>query len=673
MTILSLDDLNNSVDEIYGRKKKTAENIIAPKKSALSTFNPSQPMAEPTPEVAPDILHPTDLHKAVLDAYSNTPTTEMPTKASFMSQLGRGIASLADVAYEPVPSTLGAVTQAVARPFTTPKKAEELGGQVTSSLNQPFGKAFGVTETPEYKQEASRALTDLISKYGNIGTEKLTELAHKSGIPYLKDLPIEDVRNMVGTLAAGVAPEAGKAVGKELKMVGNAIKEKLPSVRVELQNQLDGKQMIGVGAANTEQGLLRQTKANELLVPMGDDFTKSQITRNPADVQWERETAKNPQFGGPLQEKYALQNQKIQQNLQAEIDATGAEKVGLPASDFGKVVTDTFQKYKSERKKVVDDAYQAAKDSGELEQQVPIDNLKNYIEKVTKDRPTLKSKNPILGVIEEEIKANNPNGTGKITLAQMEDIRQVINNEMEPTQKGSIYYGKNLKKQIDAITKDAGGDIYKDARQKYANFENEFENQGVIRDINRLKKGGVDRVVPLENIVNHTMLKGPASDVQAVFSSLEKAGPEGQQLINELRGQVAEHIRQEATKGVGRDINGKPYVSTANLNSLITSLDKSGKLDLIFGKQQAERYRTLNDATIDLQTVPKDTVNTSGTTSTMLAALAEMGAQEMITGHAIPGISIAKFGYKQYQSSQKMKKVLEHANPTTKLSDIGKP
>ena len=46
MAILSLDELNNAVDEVYGKKPKTAQDIIAPKKSSMTTFNPTQPMAD---------------------------------------------------------------------------------------------------------------------------------------------------------------------------------------------------------------------------------------------------------------------------------------------------------------------------------------------------------------------------------------------------------------------------------------------------------------------------------------------------------------------------------------------------------------------------------------------------------------------------------------------------
>jgi hypothetical protein len=142
------------------------------------------------------------------------------------------------------------------------------------------------------------------------------------------------------------------------------------------------------------------------------------------------------------------------------------------------------------------------------------------------------------------------------------------------------------------------------------------------------------------------------------------------EIANELRGYAADKIKEQATKGVGRDINGKPYVSTAELDKQINALDKSGKLDFLFGKQQAERYRTLNEFTKDLQTTPQGTVNTSGTTSTMLAALGEMALTGAATGVPAPVTTIATYGVKKYRANQKMKKVQEYANPGTKISEI---
>ena len=110
MAILSLDELNNAVDEVYGKKPKTSQDIIAPKKSSMTTFNPAQPMADVVTQATatPEIYHPLDLHKAVLDVYSEPPPPEPKGRVTgFLSDVGKGLASLADVAYSPVPTVLG--------------------------------------------------------------------------------------------------------------------------------------------------------------------------------------------------------------------------------------------------------------------------------------------------------------------------------------------------------------------------------------------------------------------------------------------------------------------------------------------------------------------------------------------------------------------------------------
>jgi hypothetical protein len=608
--------------------------------------------------------------------------------ASSLATFGQGLASLADTTIGGViPAIAGAATYAGARAAQqTPEQAQALQQKIVGLVDKPFGKIAGVTETAGYKGEASQKLMEYIGQHVGEGAEAISK---KLGIP------AADIENMIGTLTIAAAPGAAKVGGavkkgvfaadqalvNESKMLGGAvkdatkpmqeafqkIKEKMPSVRME---KAPAETMKGMGAAEVDAARLRQERGNQLLIPMGDDMTKSQITRNPSDVMFERETAKSPEFGAPLQEKYALHNEKLQRNLQAEVDQTGAQMVGMDAPEFGKVVSDTVSKYRNERYQDVSDTYKAAQDAGETAQPVPYKGINDLIQKETQGRPTKKAQNPLYAIVEEELKANDPNGSGMIPVNAMEDIRKLINEEADPSKKGSVRLGKQLKKEIDKATENAGGDLYKKARAKNEAFEAEFEDQGIIRDITRLKRGTSDRVVPLENLADKLIFKGTGADVKAVFSTLEKMGPEGQQIANELRGYAADKIKEQATKGVGRDINGKPYVSTAELDKQINGLDKSGKLDFLFGKQQAERYRTLNEFTKDLQTTPQGTVNTSGTTSTMLAALGEMALTGAATGVPAPVTTIATYGVKKYRANQKMKKVQEYANPGTKISDI---
>jgi hypothetical protein len=653
-------------------------------------LNPQlQPDAEPI-VTAPQSDFSFDMKNLDKQAYQiasgkiETPKTETSSLAKF----GQGLAALGDVTVGGVlPAIVGTVAYPVMRagygmmmsPEQAAQNAQKVQQGLVGAIEKPFGKAFGVTETAGYKGEATNQLMNFIGENASKGADWLSKF---TGVPK------GDIESYMNTLGIAVAPATGKgvakvgqAVGKEIGYVGEAaktavepmqkafekVKEKMPSVRMEKAPDT----MKGMGAAEVDAARLRQERGNELLVPMGDDMTKSQITRNPADVTFERETAKSPEFGGSLQDKYALQNEKLQRNLQAEVEQTGAEMVGMDAPEFGKVLSETFDTYKQGRKAEVSTAYKAAQDAGETAQPVTYKSITDLITKETQNRPTKKAQNPLYSIVEEELKANDPNGTGMISVNAMEDIRKLINEEADPSKKGTVRLAKQLKEQIDASTENAGGDLYKEARAKNRAFEAEFQDQTIIRDINRLKKGTTDRVVPLENLADKLIFKGTGADVKAVFSTLEKMGPEGQQMANELRGYAADKIRQEATKNVARDKNGNPYVSTYELDKQIKALDKSGKLDFLFGAKQAERYRTLNEFTKDLQTVPQGTVNTSGTTSTLLAALGEMAVTGATTGVPAPVATIATYGYNKYKTGQKLKKVEEYANPKgTKLSDM---
>jgi hypothetical protein len=132
-----------------------------------------------------------------------------------LAQIGTGLASLADTTVGGVLPMIGQVSQAVARPFTSAQQAEQIGGAVTSAIDKPFGKAFGVTDQPAYKQEASRQIMDFIGQNVNKGADWLSS---KTG------LPVEDVRNMLGTSMLA-APGAVKSA---VPVVKNALAAAAP-------------------------------------------------------------------------------------------------------------------------------------------------------------------------------------------------------------------------------------------------------------------------------------------------------------------------------------------------------------------------------------------------------------------------------------------------------------
>jgi hypothetical protein len=146
-------------------------------------------------------------------------------KQGTLAQIGTGLASLADTTVGGVLPLLGQGVQAVARPFTSAQQAEQMGGAVTSAIDKPFGKAFGVTEQPAYKQESSRQLIDFIGQNVSKGADWISS---KTG------LPVEDVRNMLGTsmlAAPGAVKSAVPVVKNALAAAAPVAENALATVR----------------------------------------------------------------------------------------------------------------------------------------------------------------------------------------------------------------------------------------------------------------------------------------------------------------------------------------------------------------------------------------------------------------------------------------------------------
>jgi len=128
-------------------------------------------------------------------------------RQGFMTKLGRGAASLADVTLgNVIPAVVQQVGYPLARVGRTPEEAQAATQRVVSAVDQPFGKAFGVSETPEYKQETGRQLLDFIGQNYQKGAKWVAE---NTGLPQ------SDVENYLGSLtlaAPGLARAAAPAI-----------------------------------------------------------------------------------------------------------------------------------------------------------------------------------------------------------------------------------------------------------------------------------------------------------------------------------------------------------------------------------------------------------------------------------------------------------------------------
>ena len=682
----SLGDLILGGTELH--EPKAAAPQVAPAAAPVAPVAPTTPVAPPESRSFKDYAKETG--KSVASFLDNT--------------IGGVIPAAVGLVAHPLLKVVEATALATGGKFN----AAETTHEIVDSISRPFAKAVGIDpEDPAYKRESVNRLMTWVGEHVGENSQVLSDKFYEqtgvkippSDFEYAANLglaavsgkaapvAVKGVKGAIGALEEQFAtkqaaprfeprlePTAEQLTPQEPAAAGNlqqqfaqkkmeqmpvtaAANEPIvpaeqitaPTAAAQLEGQFQG--LKGAGAAEVEQPVLRQARANQLDVPI--QLSKDQATRDPADVRFARETAKDPVLGAKLQEKYAEDNAKLQKNLDIAIEKTGAEYTGVNPGDLADMVVKVVEPERKRRYGEVSNAYTIARDAGEMSAPIEIDPLKKYLDK----NSSAATNAPVLTSVAAELKKLSE-GKETLSINDLEEVRKMVNNISEPgTPNG--HYGKEINRLIDKLTEKEGGELYRKARKLNAEFMTEFEDTPIIRNLTAMKKGTTQRVVAMENLIDKSLLKGSLDDVKQLFGSFERMGPAGEAIAKELRGFVAEKIKSDATSGVNRDINGRPYLSTHHLNKIITDLDKSGKLDFIFGREQADKFRTINEVTKDLQTVPVGTTNPSGTASTLLATMAEMGAQTAMTGIPVPIARVAKHLYGKRQTAKKLNKIQE--------------
>ena len=593
-----------------------------------------------------------------------------------------------------------------ARPVAISANEELFPTTNPSSFAEDFRKSVSDMSWEDWK---NKSLLGTAARYtgASVGLPGFTEEDKKpleqkaigfvEGVKTAVENPVETVKNVykavtehpgtaLGEMVKGAVydPEmallpgvkqTAQIVGKGAKKGYEIGKQGVGTAREALENRFEvlrpAEDLAGrnVGAAEVPAASLRKQRAAELPYPI--DLEKSQLTRHPADVRFARETAKDPVFGQQFQEHYANQNGLIQRNLDQFVADTGATLTQAQPSTVGALLRSEVVAAKKAAKTGVDNAYKAARDAGQLSELVNATPLKNYVG--TLEAEAINA--PVITSAEIKLK-NLINKEGGISLNDIEEIRKMV-GRLSKDSAANAHYGKKINEIIDQVTDGKGGDLYKEARAKNTAYMNEFQDTPVMQTILNTKRGTKQHTTAVADLVDQVMMKGSAEDVTNLFNTLAKRGDSGQELINELRGAVAQRIKDHATKGVQRDINGKPYVETKSLDTIINQLDKSDKLDLLFGKKGAEQYRTINDVTKDVLTIPKDTTNPSGSSSSILAALGAMGAETAtnaaISGGAFPvpiatgAALVGKHLYGRKVAKEKMNKISDFINYSKEL------
>jgi hypothetical protein len=196
------------------------------------------------------------------------PPATTPTESpSALDSFGRRVASLADVTVGGVlPAVAGLVSYPFARIGRTPEQAQELSQQVVSAVDKPFGKAFGVSNTPEYQAEAGRQIVDFIGSNFQKGAKWISE---KTGMPQA------DVESYMASLSLAVPAVAKPAINAAAPVVKGAVEKAKIAAQMPFEEQIKARQ----------QRLSSEDYSRGPQIDAAAEAQRLGIALSPADIQ----------------------------------------------------------------------------------------------------------------------------------------------------------------------------------------------------------------------------------------------------------------------------------------------------------------------------------------------------------------------------------------------------
>ena len=567
----------------------------------------------------------------------------------------------------PIGQTIGTIKGAaqalIDGNFGTPQGAQNI-------LNTANTAAHALTYEPRtaFGQENVQGIGEFIQ---NVGLDTLPPVMGGIGVAASTlggaSIPV------VSGAARDLAQTTGQAVQRPIQATTNAIRSGVDGLKdaVGLNRDVNTNPApANIGAAQVDQATIRDALAQDL--PYPPQLTQGQLTRDPGQLKFETETAKNSNLGTPLRQRYEEQHEVMQQNLEAFIDDIGAQATNM--REVGLSVDKALQKQIRADKTRVRAAYAKADKSTEAQFLVDLSQpVKNGSDSLSvldylNSQPNLKS-TPILSDakgIALELGIANKDSNGKLvpnipTVKQMEKWRAEINRNTnaEPT---NIRQTAILKNMIDQHVDPVAGPLYKTARKERQRMAEQWENRVVLKDLTTYKAGSNDRRIALEDVQKRVVHDGSLDDLRLAKRTLLNAGEDGWQAWRDIKSQTLQEIKMEATKSVAPDARGNQMISPAALNTAINKLDKTGKLDFIFEKSGAEKLRAVNEISKTLFTVPASAaINHSNTAATLTAAM-DIALSGM-SGFPAPVASALRLATKHIKDNKVRARVQKALNP----------
>ena len=217
---------------------------------AGTSFDPDAYLAEPPQAFDPD-AYLQSLPEVVVTA-DREPANEMPAPRSFGQRFGATTAGLADTLFGVVPGAIAETGYAGVRAMeglglAKPGQAQRGKEAFLREYGTPFGSAFGVTQTPEYRGEASQQLMQFIGENVGKGADWISA---NTGVPKA------DVENMIFT-AGFTLPAAYRGAKTTVQAAAPYVREAATAVAESAPGQAVLKPIQERNALIQEQNVAR--------------------------------------------------------------------------------------------------------------------------------------------------------------------------------------------------------------------------------------------------------------------------------------------------------------------------------------------------------------------------------------------------------------------------------
>lgn len=421
---------------------------------------------------------------------------------------------------------------------------------------------------------------------------------------------------------------------------------------------------LSVGAAKTGKELERATTSQNLLIPFEGDsaLTKGQVSRNFEQLQFEKETAKLGDLGGPLRERAENQTETLIANFDALADMPNPIKTEL--RDIGQSVDKALTSRITRQKAKVDNLYNQARKAGELRDSVEMTTLPGMLDDIQRFESTAPNVKDIrreairLGAVVDD---GGTLSASSMSLDDAELFRQLVNQTTDITDPRQARIRRIAISAIDDATENAGGDVYKKARRARAEMSREFENVGITKRLTGSKRGTDERQIAYEDVFKKIIIDSPIEEINKLRGTLLRSGPDGKQAWTDLKSKGIEHIKQNALSLSQMDSRGNAILSPDRLNRVIASMDSQGKLDSLYGRRGAQAIRDLGDLSKDIFTAPPGSVNFSNTASALQVALDSL-ATFSVTGLPLPVATTLKESVKFVKNAKTRTRIKQSLN-----------